>query len=144
MDANKLVTRLGSRRFVVPAGTIVEIVLPWPYKGLSPNARLMPLPLSRVKARYKKDCKVLALAVRNGQNIEYPLRAPVSARIVFSAGPKGDLPDEDNAIASFKAGMDAIVDSKLIADDNPENLHSEIVVTRGARREVRVTLVGAP
>ena len=126
----------------VAAGTTVELILPWPYKGLSPNARLMPLALARVKARYKKDCKVLALAVRNGQNIDYPLRAPVNARIVFSV-PKGDLPDEDNAIASFKAGMDAIVDSKLLIDDNPEHLHSEVVITRGARREVRVELRGA-
>jgi len=123
--------------------TVVMLSLPWPYKGLSPNARTSHFGLARTKKRYRNDCRVLALQVRNSEDVEYPLRAPVTARVVFSV-PKGELPDEDNAIASFKAGWDGIVDAKLIIDDSPAYLHvEETLVMRGAKREVRIELRSA-
>lgn len=128
---------------VVAEGITVTLVLDYPPRYLSPNARPNRFRLTEAKREYRLACKVDALKVRNGQNIKYPLRAPVTARVVFSV-PKGDLPDEDNCTASFKAGWDGIVDSGLISDDNPNVLHvAETLVMRGARREVRVELRGA-
>ncbi|MGD9885330.1 MAG: hypothetical protein AB7U95_35045 [Reyranella sp.] len=121
----------------------VELVLGFPPRKLSPNARPSRYELARIKKAYREACKIDALKVRNTTAIDYPLASQVTARVVFVV-PKGDLPDEDNCTASFKAGWDGIVDSKLISDDSPKHLHvEETLVIRGARREVRVTLVGA-
>ena len=124
--------------------TSVRLTLPFPPKLLSPNGRPKHWgALHEAKKRYRHACKVLATDVRNLSSFSYPLKSPVQARVIFVV-PRGLLPDEDNCTASFKAGWDGIVDSKLLVDDSPEHLHVvETLVQRGPKREVRVLLEDA-
>lgn len=124
--------------------TSVRLTLPFPPRELSPNYRPKHWgALYRAKKAYREACEVLARDVRNTSGVSYPLKSPVQARVIFAVA-RGELPDEDNCTASFKAGWDGIVDSKLLVDDSPEHLHVvETLVQRGPKREVRVLLEDA-
>lgn len=93
----------------------VEIVLPWPPRGLSPNARLTVL----AKAALFKKAKHLAffrtketlngekIALRKGQrmNVQLVLEPPVLR-----------YHDEDNLLANCKATLDGIAMAMGIND----------------------------
>ena len=122
--------------------TAVRLVLPFPPRNLSPNVHAHWAVKAADARSYRFTCKVLALKAR-AKLATYPLPSPVQARIIFVGGNR-TLPDTDNALASFKAGVDGLVDAKLITDDSPEHFQIvELLVRRGDKREVRVLLESA-
>lgn len=91
--------------------TSQTIELPWPLKGLSPNARLHWSSKSRIAKLYRRDCFLRARAAL--------LVAPDSERIrldiVFVPNDKRKR-DDDNLIAAFKSGRDGLADAMGIDD----------------------------
>jgi len=116
----------------------VHLQLPFPPRVLSPNDRPNRWEKSAAVRDYRGMCKVLALQARDRKTIR--LEAPVRAWVTFVC--KGQLWDEDNAIASLKALWDGIVDSGLIPGDSPDLLHVETTVTKGDEAAVLVRLEG--
>lgn len=93
------------------------IVLPWPDRRLSPNARMHWAPLAKVKAKARADACTLttvalslatkrALAAGDG-------RIPMQVRFY---PPDNRRRDDDNAIAAFKASRDGIADALGVDD----------------------------
>lgn len=118
--------------------SLVRVTLPYPPKALSPNGRPSTWEKARAVKAYRTDCFLLGKQARPAS---YPLRSPVQARIVFQVAGPGPLPDEQNALAAFKAGIDGLVDARLMVDDSPAHFHiADVLVQRGPRREVRVLL----
>jgi crossover junction endodeoxyribonuclease RusA len=78
----------------------VKITLPYPPPSLSPNARKHYMAKARAFKAYKNDCLwALKTEVRLHEGIKW--------RLVFCP-PSKRRRDIDNAIASFKAGIDAL------------------------------------
>lgn len=93
------------------------IVLPWPDKRLSPNARVHWGALSKVKQKARSDANTLA-------TVAIPLKekraiASQEGRIEMDVRfypPDARLRDDDNCIASFKAARDGIADALGVDD----------------------------
>lgn len=114
----------------------VTLILPFPARALSPNERTHYQAFAAAKKLYRQQCKIDALVARKAKTIK--LEAPVLARLTFIC--KGQLWDEDNALAAFKAGLDGIVESGLIPGDDPAQLHIESSVRKGQKACVWVEL----
>jgi len=95
----------------------VLIVLPYPDRRLSPNARLHYRALAKVKAMARQEAKILA-------TVAIPLRVkkelaasedkiPITVRIY---PPDNRHRDADNAFASCKAALDGIADALCVND----------------------------
>ena len=122
------------------APAVIAIVLAWPPKELRPNARPTVYAKARAVKAYRYACKVDALNYMRRHGIDGPLPAPVELVVTFSVA-AGSLPDPDNAMASFKAGIDGLVDARLLVDDNADVLRlGAPVVRRGKTTEVIVHL----
>lgn len=80
-----------------------EIILPWPDKRLSPNARMHWAKLADAKKRAKKDAHNLTLAA----GIRKIAADALTARVSFYP-PDRRPRDIDNALASCKAYFDGI------------------------------------
>lgn len=80
--------------------------LPWPPKALSPNARTHWRPKSKATKGYRTLCWALALEAKAEGRI---------LRVIFHP-PDGRKRDDDNIIASFKAGRDGIADATKVND----------------------------
>lgn len=88
-----------------------EVVLPWPPKECSPNGRLHWARKAKAARAYREACYVLARQAR--------LVAPDSERIALSIEfypPDRRARDDDNVIASFKAGRDGLADALGVDD----------------------------
>lgn len=83
----------------------MRLVLPWPPKHLSPNARLHWAQRRAATKRYRSDCYFAAKA--SGARV---LEAETVAMTIAFCPPDRRRRDRDNAIASFKAGQDALAD----------------------------------
>ena len=82
---------------------MIELTLPWPPKALSPNARTHWRAKAPVTKAYKQAC--WALCKESG------MVAPDSPRIALWLDfypPDRRNRDDDNMIASFKAGRDGL------------------------------------
>lgn len=87
------------------------VVLPWPPRVLSPNARVHWAKKSKAAKIYRIACMALPL--------ESGVRAP-EGKVLLSVEfcpPDRRRRDDDNCLASFKAGRDGIADALRI-DDN--------------------------
>lgn len=94
------------------------IVLPWPDKRLSPNARLH----WRARVGPKQKEKIAASWATAAMNGFHALRSelssnddPIAVRITFYP-PDHRHRDDDNMIASFKAARDGIADALGVDD----------------------------
>lgn len=93
------------------------IVLPWPDKRLSPNARTFWAVLAKVKKQAREDACTLttvALPLKDKHAI-----AAQEGRIEMDVRfypPDARHRDDDNAIASFKAARDGIADALGVDD----------------------------
>jgi Holliday junction resolvase RusA-like endonuclease len=94
----------------IPPGQ--RVILPYPPVGLSPNSRGHWSKKSRPAKVYRRECWVLALAAK----LTAPKDGPIRLHLDFFP-PDRQARDDDNAIASFKAGRDGIADA-LKADDS--------------------------
>lgn len=93
------------------AGDEVQtVLLPWPPKELSPNARGHWAKRSRAAKAYRMQCFLLARKAM--------LVAP-AGRLLLSLEfmpPTARRRDDDNLLASFKAGRDGLADALRIDD----------------------------
>lgn len=92
---------------------MIELVLPWPPKQLTPNfKRRHHWSAYREQTKlYRSDCAILAL-----QAGLHKLRGPQKMHIVFYP-PDRRKRDDDGMIGAFKAGRDGIADA-LGTDDH--------------------------
>lgn len=125
--------------------TGVEVILPFPPKELSPNARLHWREKAKHVREYKEACYFEALAIREkGQRhgVRFPLAAPVAMKVWFVVADERRR-DWDNLIGSFKAGVDGLVAAGLITDDSTKAIWAvEYACIHDQHAEVRVTLRG--
>lgn len=117
----------------------VHLMLPFPPKDLSPNARPNRWKKAATISDYREICRINGLEARDRKTIA--LNAPVRAWVTFVCHPREW--DQDNCTAAFKAGWDGIVDSGLIPGDSPDLLHVETDVIKGPRAAVLVRLEGS-
>jgi crossover junction endodeoxyribonuclease RusA len=97
----------------------VIVTLPWPHKGLSPNARKHWAALASAKKKARADAHYATLeaagsrlsAVREALAGEGPL--PVTVRFF---PPDKRRRDDDNQVASFKAARDGIAEALGVDD----------------------------
>lgn len=105
-----------------PAVLIVE--LPLPPKAASPNAASSSARRWKAVAlgKYKDTCYGVALVARMNAKWQCCARARLSLEFCYGGGRRQPntyyARDADNAIASVKAAIDAMVAAKLIADDS--------------------------
>lgn len=88
------------------------LILPWPPKELSPNARKHWAVRSRIARRYRKECRLMAML----ENIQVPATDKILLVLEFVPADRRHR-DDDNLVASFKAGRDGLADA-LGIDDN--------------------------
>lgn len=101
-----------------PDNRIIEITLPWPYKGLSPNDRVHDRQKRRVKNKYKQDCFYAARAqIGTWWKIAAALKGKTEIAIDIDLHPPSARWDEDNGVAAFKYGQDGLA-LALGVDDN--------------------------
>jgi crossover junction endodeoxyribonuclease RusA len=94
------------------------ITLPWPDKGLSPNARLHWAPKAKLKAAARADAHILTRArmvasLTATAAIISPDKIPMT--ITFYP-PDKRLRDDDNMVGSFKSYRDGIADALGVDD----------------------------
>lgn len=87
------------------------VTIPWPLKGLSPNARMHWAALARVKKEYRAACYVLAKQAR----MQAPSAGLIRIDLEFHQPSRRDY-DRDNLIASMKAGLDGLADAMGVDD----------------------------
>jgi crossover junction endodeoxyribonuclease RusA len=100
----------------------LTITLPGlPPKECSPNARVHPLAKARVTRRYRDEVRIRAWSALMAQPHGYWL-APDKAQVdVTFVVPDRRRRDKTNLAASFKAGLDGIVDAGILVDDSHEH-----------------------
>lgn len=91
----------------------VRIELPWPNKGLSPNARLHWAAKSRLAKKAKADAYALALAAARSQPVEPA--GYVKVAIEFCP-PDRRGRDLDNMLSSLKWALDGIAQALGVND----------------------------
>lgn len=102
------------------------ISLPWPLKGLSPNARGHWTKRATATKVYRQACYVLTWQAIRGNAAKFK-NAPIAVSITFS--PPDNRPrDLDNLIASIKAGLDGVA-AAIGVDD----AHFQITAKKSAK-----------
>lgn len=81
----------------------MNVILPWPPKELSPNARVHWAVKSRAVKKYKNDCIILCKAAKF-----HKLDALEVTLFITFFPPNNRKQDTDNMIASIKPAIDAI------------------------------------
>jgi len=92
----------------------LTIKLPWPPKECSPNARGHWSKRAKAAKAYRNECAYEALAW-GAHKLNLP-DGPIGLELAFYP-PDRRKRDDDNIIASFKAGRDGLADA-LGIDDN--------------------------
>lgn len=87
--------------------------LPWPTKNLSPNARVHWASKAKAVKQYRLDCFWLC---RDAGMKKLITAAQMHLYLEFFP-PDRRKRDDDNIIASFKAGRDGIADALCVNDD---------------------------
>lgn len=113
---------------------MIEVTLPWPPRALSPNARTHWRKKAPITKAYKHACWALVKEAR--------IVAPVSAGRLHLwldfYPPDRRARDDDNMIASFKAGRDGIA-LALGIDDKRFVTHPFVSDEIGGFVKVRIT-----
>ena len=118
----------------------MKIDFPWPAKGLSPNERVSRWVLARARKRAKLDA---AYITREAIGRSKP-EAPVHMIITFHPKTK-NLPDKDNAIASFKPYQDGMAAAFGIDDGKFDAQYFIGDPVKGGRVTVEITsAIGIP
>lgn len=116
----------------------LNITLPWPPAGLSPNARHHWATTARLKKQYRQACAWQAKA----QGAQ-PIAADRLQVHLHFVPPNRRARDWDNLIASMKAGLDGLADV-LKVDDSRWRLSFEVAEGEiGGMVKVHITEVGA-
>ena len=86
------------------------LVLPWPPKELSPNARVHRMAKAKAAKAYRHACWALTKEARITLK-----RTPVSIRVTF-VPPTKQARDLDNCLAAIKSGLDGVADALKVND----------------------------
>ncbi len=117
------------------------IVLPWPDKRLSPNARQHWAVLAKVKKQARADAHILAtvaLSLKDKRAIAAgDGKIPIEVRFY---PPDNRHRDDDNAIASFKAARDGIADSIGVDDRRFQPVYRFMDPDKPGRVEVEIKI----
>ncbi len=139
-----------------PTATVIELVLSYPPTELSPNARTTTGKDGQQRtmdyhdraafaSAYKDSCRVDALNARRAyesQGVAFPLAGPVTVSVTFVLASKRRR-DWDNALASFKHGLDSIVAAGLIEDDSMDAIDRLLLAREfGPVARIRVRIEG--
>lgn len=89
----------------------MNIVLPWPTKALSPNARVHHMALHKAKQSYRFACATVA----RQQGARKLSAGALHLRITF-VPPDRRARDLDNMLASIKSGLDGLCDVLEVDD----------------------------
>lgn len=92
---------------------MIEVVLPWPHKYLSPNARVHWAKRSKAAKAYRTECGWHVRAA--GPKPKFAPSGPITLDIEF-VQPDQRGRDLDNMLASIKAGIDGIADALGVND----------------------------
>ena len=123
------------------ADRALELVLPWPSKDLSPNARVH----FRVKARATKLARQTAVVLAHEAGWR-ALQLPAGKLhlwVSFHQAPGKALPDDDNMLGRFKAYRDGIA-QVLGIDDKRFISHPVVSSERRPGGQVVVRITGRP
>jgi crossover junction endodeoxyribonuclease RusA len=89
----------------------MRLILPWPPKELSPNARLHHMALYRAKKAYRHACGMTAMS----QGARRMDAERLAVHLVFCP-PNKQRRDADNCLAAMKAGLDGLADALGVDD----------------------------
>ena len=109
-----------------------ELVLPWPPRALSPNARTHWAVLAKTKKSYRASCAYTAKQ-QGATRID---AERLKVHVIF-VPPSNRRRDWDNMIASMKSGFDGLADV-LGVDDSRWVVSHEILPEIGGFVRVRV------
>ncbi len=123
---------------------MTSITLPFPPAELSPNSRKGWRAKASFVHAYRYLCKVetlnqFALATGGLRPLRIRGERPINATITFVLKDKRRH-DWDNLLASFKAGIDGIVDAGLLPDDDVKSWSPTLRYEQGDQACVRVEL----
>jgi len=118
----------------------LELVLPWPSKDLSPNARVHWRDRSKA-TKTARETAVL-LAFQAGWRDAWLPEGRLDLWIDFYQAPRKVLPDDDNLLLRFKAYRDAIA-QVLGIDDRRFISHPMVHEERRKGGQVVVRITGA-
>lgn len=97
----------------------MKVVLPWPDRRLSPNARAHWAVLAGVKAKARRDAAYATYAALEGGLREARLslagEGAITFRVTFYPPDKRHR-DDDNMVASIKAARDGIAEALAVND----------------------------
>lgn len=110
-----------------------ELILPWPPKILSPNARAHWSKRSKAAKAYRQECFVLCKSAK----IKMPVTDGLVHFFVEFFPPDRRHRDDDNMIASFKSGRDGIADA-LGINDKKFRCHPSVSADVGGMVKVRI------
>lgn len=114
----------------------LQVVLPWPERVLSPNARCHWRRKHAATKSYKHAGWVLARHALQGGSL--PAVGPISVKLTFYP-PTNRRRDQDNLVASMKSGLDGIA-LGLQVDDSRFRLQPPEILPHTKGGKVVVTL----
>ena len=122
------------------AEVLGEVVLSWPPKELSPNARVHWSKKAKAAKKQRSDAHLIALAA-GWNRLQFP-PGRLHLWIDFYP-PTRRWPDDDNMLARLKPARDGIADALGIDD---KRFVSHPLVIQEARKggEVRIRITGTP
>lgn len=119
----------------------LELVLPWPSKDLSPNARVHWRDRSKATKAARQTAVVLAFEA--GWRDAWLPEGRLHLWINFYQAPRRVLPDDDNLLLRFKAYRDGIA-QVLGIDDKRFISHPFVSDERRPGGQVVVRITGGP
>ncbi len=114
----------------------MRVLVPYPPKALSPNARVGHMALYRAKKDYTRA--VWALCLEQGAN---RLTGPFLIHVTFHPINRGPVPDKDNLITAFKAGQDGLAQALGVDDREFNDRLTHSIGDRTRRGEVVIDVV---
>ena len=116
----------------------LTLVLPWPPKELSPNARVHWRKKSPITKAYRAECAMQVMAHQWGYEIVKKITSGRLHLWIDFYPPDRRHRDDDNMISSFKSGRDGIADA-LGIDDKRFITHPFVSEQIGGMIKVRIT-----
>jgi len=111
-----------------------KVILPWPPRTLSPNAREHWAAVANAKKKYRLEAYLLA----KQSKWDFPADGPIHLDIEFIP-PNKRAHDLDNCLASIKAGLDGLADGWNVNDKRftltirkADRVGGMVKITRGA------------
>lgn len=122
----------------------MKIVLPWPDRRLSPNARLHFRVTAGIKAKARKDAAYITYdAMPHGLREvrqHFAGEGPINYEVTFFP-PDNRYRDDDNMIAMFKSARDGIADALGVNDRRFKPVYYFEEPCKPGRVEVRLTVL---